>query len=1192
MKIQEMFVKPIDRDLKGVIKVGQEEDSLIQQELEEYVVTNELKKHFAKFFSAYKNGIIGNTDKMGVWISGFFGSGKSHLLKILSYLLANTEVDGKKAIDYFIEGNKISDSMVLADMKLAADTSTDVILFNIDSKSETTGRHDREAILAVFLKVFNEMRGFYGANAHIADLERRLSDEGRYEEFKEKFEELNGESWLEARNEFDFNQDETVDTLVEMNFMSEEAARNWCEKANTPYQISIENFAKNVKKYIDSKGKNHHVVFLVDEIGQFIGSDTQLMLNLQTVTEDLGTACKGKVWIVVTSQEDIDSVIKVKGNDFSKILGRFDTRLSLSSANVDEVIRKRILEKNPVATQTLSVLYDEKTTILKNLILFDEAAEQKFYAGRADFAAVYPFIPYQFDLLGNVLTAIRTHGASGKHLADGARSMLALFKESAATIKNKDVGELIPFHMFYDTLEEFIEHTHRDVITKAKRNDYINPDREENCFAVNVLKALFLIKYVKEIKATVNNIASLMVHNVDDERLVLVKKVEEAVKVLEKQTLIQKRNNEYVFLTDEEQDINRAIQKQDVDSAELTNRISEIIFDGLFADKKYRYPAFNNRYAFAFNQVVDGHPYKGSSGYDLTLKILTPNCDENTDEATMRLASAQSSSVLVVLPDDRAFLEEILAAAKIEKYLRYDVTGSNAKHEEIKTVKKVEMREHSQNARTYLEESLRAAEIYVNGDKLQSAAKDISGRINDALSKLVATVYHKLTYIDAAMSESDIRSLFKANNAQTTLNLGTVKKNELALNDVRDYIALNSQKHTKTSMKTLLDRFMKSPYGFVEDDVKWLVAKLFRDGDIILSVNNEVITTYATDADTIVNYITKKAFYDKLMTEKKERPGEPQIRSVREVMKELFNVTSSAEDEESLMSSFLSYAGKLKNDLASLDIYYKTQKGYPGQKIVSTGKKLMSDVLQIKYSGEFFREIHEKKDDYLDFAEDYRPVKAFFGGEQKTIFDRSLDYLKIYQESKNFFVDKQTEEAAGEIRKILKTESPYNLIHKLPDLNQKYMQYYMAILETQAEPVKDAIEDAQKRVFDELKGKNCEYKLKDNYYNQFKELKDKAESSNNIAVLQNIRIEADALKIRLLNEIPVEEAKLMPKEPGPKIHTPQPPYRKTKTFSIKSLTNASTWQIKTPEDVEKYIDELKKKLLNSLEEDTTLNIEF
>ena len=171
MYIKNMFAKDIDRDIKGVIKVGQKDDENIKQELEEYVVTKELQKHFADFFASYTKSISGQTDKMGVWISGFFGSGKSHFLKILSYLLENKVVDNKPALDYFLDDNKIVDEFVIANMKKAANISTDVILFNIDSKSGMAdSQNNKEAILSVFLKVFNQKLGYYGANPFLADL--------------------------------------------------------------------------------------------------------------------------------------------------------------------------------------------------------------------------------------------------------------------------------------------------------------------------------------------------------------------------------------------------------------------------------------------------------------------------------------------------------------------------------------------------------------------------------------------------------------------------------------------------------------------------------------------------------------------------------------------------------------------------------------------------------------------------------------------------------------------------------------------------------------------------------------------------------------------------------------------------------------------------------------------------------------
>ena len=255
MLIKDMFRKKIDREIQGVIIVGQGEDTNVSQELEEYVVTRELQKHFADFFSAYKKGIVGQTPKMGVWISGFFGSGKSHFLKILSYLLENKRIENKHALDFFVEDEKIVDTMVLADMKLAAETPTDAILFNIDSKSDTNGKQDKDAIVKVFLKVFNEMQEFCGSMPYLADLERRLTEEGRFEEFKHTFEEEYGDAWEDSRQDFDFIQDTVVAVLADMGFMSEDAARNWCEKATTEYQISIEDFARRVHTYMSRKGR-------------------------------------------------------------------------------------------------------------------------------------------------------------------------------------------------------------------------------------------------------------------------------------------------------------------------------------------------------------------------------------------------------------------------------------------------------------------------------------------------------------------------------------------------------------------------------------------------------------------------------------------------------------------------------------------------------------------------------------------------------------------------------------------------------------------------------------------------------------------------------------------------------------------------------------------------------------------------
>lgn len=263
-------------------------------------------------------------------------------------------------------------------------------------------------------------------------------------------------------------------------------------------------------------------------------------------------------------------------------------------------------------------------------------------------------------------------------MADGERSLLALFKESAMALKNEELGAVVPFCMFYEPIREFIDHSHSIVIKRAMDNEFVNPNHEENCFNVNVLKVLFMIKYVKEIKATVHNITSLMVSKIDEDRFALEKKVEDALRILVKQTYVQKSGDVYVFLTNEEQEINRAVEAQVIDPAEKTHKISEIVFESLYDIKKYRYPAFNGRYSFGFNQFVDDKPYKANQSYPISLKIITPNSDENIDSTALRLLSGRTNSVLVVLPEDRAFVDEITLVLQIEKFLRNDLNPQSS----------------------------------------------------------------------------------------------------------------------------------------------------------------------------------------------------------------------------------------------------------------------------------------------------------------------------------------------------------------------------------------------------------------------------------------------------------------------------------------------------------------------------------
>ena len=440
MLIRDMFAENINRPINGVIKVDQDTAEASLQEVKEYVITKELKKHFMSFFNYYSDAFSAPTDDIGVWISGFFGSGKSHFLKMLSYLLANKTVEGKSTVEWFRQKFE-DDPATFMMIDKSTKGKTEAILFNIDVEGSIN--KDKTAVLRVFAKMFYNHFGFYGENLKVALLEQYIDKMGKTEEFRRVFEEKKGKPWTEMRKAFAFNGKTVIPTLMEVLEMSEEDAKNWFhDKSSVEY--SIAQLVEDIKAYVDSQPQDFRLLFMIDEVGQYIGTERDMLLNLQSIVEKIGSSCGGKVWVMCTGQEAIDEIIKVRSDEFSRIQARFKTRLSLSSASVDEVIQKRILKKKPDAVQRLESLYDESASVLRNLFSFSDSIKDiRGYEGSQEFSMNFPFVPYQFILMQKVFAEIRKHGNSGKHLSGGERSMLSGFQEAAQKVQERDEDTLL-----------------------------------------------------------------------------------------------------------------------------------------------------------------------------------------------------------------------------------------------------------------------------------------------------------------------------------------------------------------------------------------------------------------------------------------------------------------------------------------------------------------------------------------------------------------------------------------------------------------------------------------------------------------------------------------------------------------------------------------------------------------------------
>lgn len=662
--LKDIFEKPVDRAIDGVIKA--DDEASLRVELDEYVITGEIGQRLEQFLEAYNNYDTSN----GVWISGFFGSGKSHLLKMLALLLENREVDGKTAHEIFAEKLK-GEPMLAGALNKAVSIPSKSILFNIDQKADVISKTDVDALLSVFQKVFDEACGFYGKQPHIAQFERDLQGRGQFEAFKEAFRSAAGKDWERGREQALLEAKNIATAFAEATGGDPSDAKDILSQYRKDTRVSIEDFAGTVKAWIDDQPKGFRLNFFVDEVGQYIADNVKLMTNLQTIAESLNTKCKGQAWIIVTAQQDMASVIgdmtQQQENDFSKIQARFSNRMPLNSADVAEVIQRRLLAKTSEGQVTLGNLHDREENNLKTLFDFaDGSMKLKNYRDRDHFISSYPFPPYQYDLFQMAITSLSEHNAfEGKHSSVGERSMLGVFQEVSKKLKDKEVGGLATFDLMFEGIRTALKSSVQQSIQIAEKN-------LDDPFAVRVLKSLFLVKYVKGFKPSVRNIGILLLSEFEADQTSQRRKIEEALSRLERETYIQRNGEVYEFLTNEEKDVEAEIKALDIDPSELSKELETLAFDTILRHRKIKHLATNSEYAFT--RKLDDHAV--GREYELAINLVSPLSDEVESPDGIRMKTMSREELAVAMKPDANFVRDLILFKQTDKFIRQSRSGS------------------------------------------------------------------------------------------------------------------------------------------------------------------------------------------------------------------------------------------------------------------------------------------------------------------------------------------------------------------------------------------------------------------------------------------------------------------------------------------------------------------------------------
>lgn len=604
--------------------------------------------------------------------------------------------------------------------------------------------------------------------------------------------------------------------------------------------------------------------------------------------------------------------------------------------------------------------------------------------------------------------------------------MLDAFQMAANAIATDEVGALVPFHRFYTSVEGFLDTAVKRTIDQAGQNKTLDG------FDVQMLRTLFMIRYVDIIKGTLDNLVTLSIEKIDEDKLALRKRIEESLQRLEKESLITRNGDEFLFLTNEERDITRKIKATDLAASEENKELANLIFKDLLRDQnKYRHQA--NKMDYQIGRFLDSHSLDGKYESDLKVEIISPLDTEYnlyTEAYCIGKSTQAEGQVLFKLADDKQFFNELRTWLKTNKFIRLNDDGTQSDISRILADRGRENQERKKRLRARVEEMLLDAESYALGQHLQLSSSSPTTKLDEACRYLLENTYTKLSYLQVYQQDAwrELNAVLTVDDmAQLGLSLDGGQSNPKALQEVEQYIALRATGTERILVSDVIDRFAKRPYGWPDAEILLLVGQLAAMGRVSLQLNGGSLQLKEA-FEPLQNSRRRRD----VSIIKKRQTDDQVLKQARQLTQDLFSAMGPATEKE----LFEFYTQHFKNWLANFKSYKsKTDVGqFPGKKVIEKSILTLERLLANSDSFDFFKAVVENKDDYLDLEEDYRDIHEFFSNQMPS-WQQLQHALRHFEKNKQALgSDEVAKKALSELHRIFTLESPYGLLNKVADL--------------------------------------------------------------------------------------------------------------------------------------------------------------
>lgn len=1192
MKLRDLYFNKIERAVNPAVSATKFDPETERIEIDEYVFTDEIINGLFRILDAIKNNKP--YDHVGIWIDGYYGSGKSHFLKYLDYCITPATREravsrllaAVKAINPLDEKHNLSFDYeeLLSIANWLKRATIDTCIFNLETSYDNS-TDKKKAFLHVFWNEFNGKRGFNKFNITLAqNLEKPLAEKGVFEAFKERIAEEGGD-WNDpgmAADLIDNELDWVLDIAKELApTLSVDSIRERIIKRDT--NMSIDRFGMELASYLKDKGDDYRLILLADEVSQFINKERDRYLNLQEIITKLSEACDNKVWVACTAQQDLSEImddchIAEEKDKEGKIKGRFEVKVSLKGTQPEVITQKRILDKKEEVKPELAALYNKYKAGFD--LQFKLPTSYSSYETQDDFVDYYPFVPYQFKLIMQVFNSFLNLGYVAKEVKGNERSIIKVIHSTAKTNADAELGKFISFDELYNNMfEEGLQARGQKAVDNALRmaRTYQTDRPERTRLAVRVANVLFMICNISQtdqlvFPATLDNVTSLLINDMETPRLNIKNEVEKVIEFLCDNNIIRREQGKngapetYAFYSEEEMKVAQLIQSQVVDNNTQAEQLKEIFnryITALRNKEQYKTRSFSVGLTIKQRTFLSNNP-------DVQVEFVM-DADYETAEQLALQNSNVNRMVYYVGPqyrDNKRLYNAFYWYCQANRYMATPVTSEDNK----KTRDEFEKRAnefYDGIIRKEFEKILDTCPI-ISGlsviDEAELGQKRGNDRYRVAMDKHLSGIYTKANLVDYPSMPRTTEQLKKA--ILRNVNPGDYEGMNAVLTDAEHEVEIYLNKQfAEVNVSDVLAKFAKAPYGWDNICTLYIINELVRRHNRDYSYANNPNVETSTVANRIVSESNK-------FTLRQAKVISPQvIQNFIASWKEIFGISAvpSSTDSTQLFRAC--------RDIESDRSLAKFIKGY-------------KDIEQQIAGYQFCQPIREAIDLFESWLNERDPLKFFnlviaAKDEAKVLIDKckevvqfTHDQLDTYKQLIQFqdnnqynfpFVPMEMQGAVTDFSKLKDDPWPISGLRGYIKLQRQLS----GILDGVRNELREKIKAAYNEIFDYLKQVAEKQHVPESVLSDRETVIRVKTTPTNILVLQN-NANTDTFYQEQVDKIMSYNPPLPPGGEGD--GKPEPPKTPDKRIRKASLQTKTKLPITNAEDIERYLEGLRQQL--------------